>query len=98
MTDGSLPVGIIGKRVKIPCGTAAVMAEFRFVYVTVGYTWEGKTGTMTPEPEDLPFVLYCRKGRNHKADGSNAFVINRRVNALRFMLTFLKLFGKVFLF
>ena len=30
---------------------------------------------MTPEPEDLPFVPYCRKGRNHAADGRNACVM-----------------------
>ena len=41
----------------------------------MGYTWEDETEMMTPEPEDLPFVPYCRKGRNHAADGLNACVM-----------------------
>lgn len=51
-----MPAGIIGKRVKFPCGAAAVMAEFWFVRCHCGYTWEGKTEMMTPEPEDLPCI------------------------------------------
>ena len=90
--------GIIGKRVKFPCGTAAVRAERRLIKCHCGYTWEGKTKAMTPEPEDLPSVLYCRKGRNHGTDGPNVAMMDRRVSALWFMLTFLKLFEKVFLF
>ena len=58
-----MPAGIIGKRVKFPCGAAAVMAEFWFVRCHCGYTWEGKTKAMTPEPEDLPSVPKLPKGQ-----------------------------------
>lgn len=67
--------GIIGKRVQIPCGTAAVRAELWFVYVTVERPWEGKTKALTPEPEDLPFVPDLPKGRNRGADGPNACMV-----------------------
>lgn len=86
----SILAGIIGKQVKNLCGTAAVRAEFWFVNVTVGYIWEGKTKAMTPEPEDLPSVLYCRKGRNHKTDGRNVFMMNQRVDTPWLILAFLK--------
>ncbi len=73
--------GIIGKRVKLPRGTAAVMAEFRFEKCHCGKPWEDETEMMTPEPEDLPFVPYCRKGRNHGADGPNVSMTDQGARA-----------------
>ena len=35
VAGSTMRAGIIGKRVQIPCGTAAVMAEFRLNDVTV---------------------------------------------------------------
>ena len=48
---------------RFPRGTAAVMEEFRFAKRHCGKPWEGGTGAQMPEPEDLPFSPYCRKGQ-----------------------------------
>lgn len=68
--------GRIGKRVQLPCGTAAVMAEL-WLKMSLWVHMGRRTKAMTLEPEDLPSVPYCRKGRKHGADGPNASMLDQ---------------------
>ena len=63
-----ITIARIGKRVQIPCGTAAVKV-WESALVTVIISWEDAS-SITPKPEDLP-VSYSRTWMHgsHTANG-----------------------------
>lgn len=83
----------IGKRVKIPHGTATVKEEFRLKMSLCGYSMGRRAGAKTPKPGDLPCDSNCRNlGRSHTSDGRNEGVVSneRRIAALWFVRPFLR--------